>query len=206
MENVLKYINILKYFSKIPVKSSGLIYCNVIISIACILFEQRGFGPCFKESWTSKVRKSLAKCLKPGYWSETLFDNRRLSCRKNLFLIFKLYHLNEWISQNWENKFKKKKGKIKTVYFLSSLPAKNKVWEDKIAVKSWKISSVMKWQHISSLLYLISISAKHTLYLTFLMYLAHLKVIIFLIKKLTKMSFLFISTEFQAVIFNCLLN
>lgn len=132
-------------------KSSGLIYCNVIISIACILFEQHGFSPCFKESWTSKVRKSLAKCLKPGYWSETLFDNCRLSCRKNLFLIFKLHHLNEWISQNWENKLKKK-GKIKTVYFLSSLLAKNKVWEDKIAVKSWKISSVMKWQHISSLL------------------------------------------------------
>jgi len=63
----------------------------------------------------------------------------------------------------------------------------------------------MKWQP-SSLLCLISRSANQTLYLTFLMYLAHLKVLFFLIKKLTKMSFLLISAELEAVILNCLLN
>lgn len=34
----------------IPIKSSGLIYCNILISAACALFEQRGFGPCFEKS------------------------------------------------------------------------------------------------------------------------------------------------------------
>lgn len=50
MENVVKYIKIKKYVFKIPVKSSGLIYCNTVIFVACILFEQYVFGPCFKES------------------------------------------------------------------------------------------------------------------------------------------------------------
>lgn len=56
------------------------------------------------------------------------------------------------------------------------------------AVKSWKMCYLIR-DHILSAL---SVSARCILYLTFLVYLAHLKVLVFLIKNLpevTKLSF-----------------